>query len=117
EVRIAFVQDVTLGFLNVHLGDIQLELTSAPIQQYAVYFGRSETLGGGELLGKTTNNSFPLPALELNKTYFWQIAAEGQQTVTRGPIWRFGVPPIGPVAHFAWGPEETQLFAGVPFSA
>src|SRR5262249_43252515 len=73
--------------------------------------------GAAQLLGRTTKNSFPLAALELNKTYFWQVIAEGQQTVTPGAIWRFSVPPIGPVDHFAWGLDGTNHFAGAPRSA
>ncbi len=110
DIRIVFVQDVTLAFLNVYLDDIELELQSAPFTSYAVYFGTTSVPGAAELKGRTANNFFELPPLELDRTYYWQIVTEGSQNSTRSPVWSFTVPAAGSIDHFAWVREPSAVF-------
>lgn len=115
-VRVAFVVDVTLGYLNVHLDDIELNLSSAPVAQYSVRLGTTRDAAGSHVLGATTNSFWDLPPLDLNQTYYWSIVAEGPNASVPGPVWSFTVPPAGSVDHFAWTPLPSRTFAETALS-
>ena len=64
-----------------------------------VYFGTNPTPGPAELQGTTTNNSWTLPLLASQTTYYWQVVSHHVGT-TPGPVWQFStrgldqIPPL-----------------------
>jgi hypothetical protein len=87
-VRVAFVVSAPEGYLDVHLDNVSVRASNLPAVNYSVYFGTNSSPGPGQLLGTTTNTSWPLPTLTPLVTYYWQIvAARGSQTP--GPVWQF----------------------------
>jgi hypothetical protein len=88
-VRLVFVGEDRLGYLNVHLDDIRLDLGPGNGSVFEVYLGSQTNLGPPDLLGTTPNMFWEPGELQLNHEYYWQIiACRGGQRVV-GPIWRF----------------------------
>lgn len=112
QVRVVFVLDSNFSYFNVHLDQIDLDVRSAPVDRHRVFWGESEILGPGQLIATTGSNFVALPQLELNRTYFWRVVAESGAVSTPGPVWRFVVPPPGPVDRFDWSPVSNTMFAG-----
>ena len=88
-LRLAFVVENALGFLNVHLDDIRLPAASVAPTIFDVYFGTNEVPATTEFLGSTTNHFWTLPMLEGGVDYYWQIRARRDTTVVAGPFWLF----------------------------
>ncbi len=91
-IRLAFIVDPALYFLDVHLDNISVRAASPPPTTYDIYFGTNSIPGPGELLGSTTNNSWDLPILSARQTYFWQIVGH-RLGETVGAIWQFTTGP------------------------
>jgi hypothetical protein len=91
-VRLAFIVNAGLSFLDVHLDEISIRCASLPPTSYDVYFGTNSAPGAPEFLGNTTNTFWPLPQLTPLTTYYWQIVA-ARQNQTPGPIWQFSALP------------------------
>jgi hypothetical protein len=91
-VRIAFVVNAGLYFLDVHLDEIGVWSSTLPGPTYDVYFGTNPSPGAPEFLGSTTNTYWALPDLAPNLAYFWQVVAH-RTNQAPGPVWQFSVLP------------------------
>ena len=91
-IRLAFLIQAGLGFLDVHLDDISVRCANLPPVTYSVYFGADAIPGPGDFLGITTNTSWTLPLLTPLTNYYWQIVAS-RSNQTAGPIWQFSTLP------------------------
>src|SRR5262249_1184670 len=69
-IRVAFVVNVGLGFLDVHLDEVSLRISSLPPVTYDVYFGTNSSVGS-QFLGSTTNTTWSLPPLTPLLPYYW----------------------------------------------
>ena len=77
-----------------------------------VYFGANPTPGPGEFVGSTTNQNWPLPLLEPQTTYYWQIVAR-RIGVAQGPVWQFTTRGVD---HFSWNTIPSPQYVNQPFS-
>lgn len=91
-IRLAFLVQADLGYLDVHLDDISARCANLPPVTYSVYFGTDAVPGPGDYLGATTNTSWTLPLLTPLTNYYWQIVAS-RSNQTAGPIWQFSALP------------------------
>jgi uncharacterized repeat protein (TIGR01451 family) len=102
-VRLAFVESVNIGYLNVGLDNVSVRMlgvatNSTGVVTNDVYFGANPTPGPAEYQGSTTNTSWTLPLLTPQTIYYWQIAAH-QGDTNIGPVWQFTTPGVD---HLAW---------------
>src|SRR6185503_5778593 len=88
-VRLAFIEEDTLGYFNVHIDNVSVVLGAAAPTTFDVYFGQNPRLGPAEFKGTTANGFWELPPLALAKTYYWQIVSRRGAAITAGPIWQF----------------------------
>lgn len=88
-VRIVFVEEDSLGDLNVHLDNISVIATSASQTTYDVYFGNDTTPDETEYVGSTTNAYWELPRLAGGLNYYWRIDSRRLGITNTGPIWNF----------------------------
>ncbi len=88
-VRIVFVEEDTLGEMNVHLDNISVVATSAAQTTYDVYFGNDTIPDATEYLGSTTNAHWDLLPLGGGLYYFWRIDSRRLGITNTGPIWNF----------------------------
>jgi uncharacterized repeat protein (TIGR01451 family) len=114
-VRIAFVEEDSLSYLNVHLDQVSVFFGQGRPTSYAVYFGVKPALGEADQLGSTETNRWDLPDLPIDATYYWQVVARRGAAQTPGPVWQFGVPGVGPVDHFVWRNVVSPQFVNEPF--
>ncbi|MDB6123972.1 MAG: hypothetical protein JWQ71_2965 [Pedosphaera sp.] len=91
-IRLAFIVDASLDFLDVHLDEISLRAANPPVTTYDVYFGTNAIPGPGDLIGSTTNTSWLLSGVTSLTTYHWQVVAR-RYFQTPGPIWQFSTLP------------------------
>lgn len=115
DIRLAFVEEDSIGYFNVHLDDISVMLGAAAPTTFDVYFGTNSTPGPAEYRGTTSNGFWELEPLELAQTYFWQIVSRRGAATTTGPIWHFTTRGVGSVHHFDWSPIEPVQYANQPF--
>jgi uncharacterized repeat protein (TIGR01451 family) len=115
-IRVAFVQQDTLGYFNVHLDDVSVWLGPAGQTTYEVYLEETP-LGPGEWLGVTSTNRWPVQDLAISSTYYWQVVARRGGAQAAGPLWQFSVPGPGPIDHFVWSNVPSPQFLDVPFPA
>jgi uncharacterized repeat protein (TIGR01451 family) len=112
KIRIAFVESDSLGYFNVHLDNIGVQVNgSNGTITNDVYFGTNPTPGPAEFQGSTTNSSWTLPLLLPLTTYYWQIVAHKGGTAA-GPVWQFTT---AGVDHFAWDVVPSPQFVNQPF--
>lgn len=78
---------------------------------YQVYFGTNPVPGPAELLGSTTNKSWPLPRLAPATTYYWQIVSDNP-VLGASPVWQFTTRGLH---HFEWEVPAGTQFVGRPF--
>ena len=117
-VRIAFIVNASVSYLDVHLDAVSLRCSSPPPTIYDVYFGPNSVMDASNYLGGTTNTAWSLPSLGAGP-YFWQIVAR-RQNQTAGPIWQFSSEPTLLVANatlFEALPGNTNLVFNVNLSA
>ena len=76
-----------------------------------VYFGTNPAPGPAELVGSTTNQSWTLPLLAPQTTYYWQIVSH-RVGVATGPVWRFTTRGLN---HFTWNPVTSPQYVNQPF--
>src|SRR6185436_790557 len=74
-VRVAFVEIDHLGYFNLHLDEVGVQLGEPAPTSFDVYFGTNAIPGSSQFLGNTTNQSWDLPALVISTTYYWQIVS------------------------------------------
>jgi hypothetical protein len=88
-VRLVFAQDNLLGYLNVHLDNIALNIGSVGPTSFDVYFGTNPYPDAEDFLGTTTNNFWPLPQLAGGTDYYWRIESKRAGQTNAGPVWLF----------------------------
>ncbi len=88
-VRLAFVEVDGLGYLNVHLDNVSLLAPGVALTTFDVYFGTNNPPTSGDLIGATTNTSFPLPLLGGGLDYYWQLRSRRGAATNAGPVWQF----------------------------
>ena len=114
-VRIAFVESDTLGYFNVGLDNVSLQVNAATNSAGAitndVYFGTDPLPGPADYQGTTTNTSWTLPQLAPLTTYYWQIIAHRIGSTT-GAVWQFTT---AGVDHFAWSNITSPQLVNQPF--
>ena len=114
-IRIAFIEQETISYLNVHLDAVSVWLGTPGLTTYDVFFGTNPLLGPKELLGATATNCWPVANLPIDSTYYWQVVARRGAGQAAGPVWQFSVPGVGPLDHFAWGQVPSPQFVNEPF--
>jgi len=77
-----------------------------------VYFGTNPTPTAAELVSNTTNQSWALPLLAPQTTYYWQIVAHSVGDAV-GPVWQFTTRGLD---HFTWSPVSSPQYANQPFA-
>ncbi len=87
-VRLAFLVNAALDFLDVHLDGVSVRVANLPPVTYDVYYGTNSTPWPAQFLGSTTNTFWPLPPETPLVTYYWQIIAR-RTNQTPGPVWQF----------------------------
>jgi uncharacterized repeat protein (TIGR01451 family) len=113
-IQLRFIQENVVGYFNVHLDDITLDVRSGPVTNYRVYFGASANLTESDLLGSVTTNHWALPRLGLDQTYYWRVVAQNGVSSSESPVWQFRVPAAGLVDHFTWQDLPGVIFSGEP---
>jgi len=89
-IRIAFVEEDSLGCLNVHLDNISARATPPMETRFDVYLSTTTNLGPETLIGSTTNTFLTLTqALAPNTTYYWKVAAWRSGITSNSAIWSF----------------------------
>lgn len=104
-IRIAFTEQDTSYYFNVHLDNIRIEPGVSPVPPivYDVYFGKDpNTL---ELVSGDINESSCDPTPDPNETlngntmYYWQVVAKNDCNQTQGPVWSFTTVDRPPIAN------------------
>jgi Fungalysin metallopeptidase (M36)/Bacterial Ig domain/Fungalysin/Thermolysin Propeptide Motif len=88
-LRLAFVEEDTLGAINVSLDGVSVLATPAAPTTFDIYFGTKTIPDATELLGSTTNNYWILPPLTTNTLYHWQVKSRRAGITNAGPVWQF----------------------------
>ncbi|HEY2952501.1 MAG TPA: M36 family metallopeptidase [Verrucomicrobiae bacterium] len=114
-IRIAFAEEDSLGYFNLHVDNVSVQLGGNGVTTFDVFFGTKAIPGAAEFLGTTTNASWTLPPLALATRYYWQIVSRRGAAQTRGPIWQFTTRGIGTVDHFEWSPLAATQTLNQPF--
>jgi uncharacterized repeat protein (TIGR01451 family) len=118
KIRVAFVESDSLGFFNVGLDNISVQVNALSVTNSSgivtsdVYFGTNPTPGLAQFQGNTTNSSWTLPLLAPLTTYYWQIVAHGEG-ITTGPVWQFTT---AGADHFVWNTISSPQYVSQPFS-
>ncbi len=116
-IRLAFIQEDTLGSLNVSLDDVSVTAQFPRAEAiegdvYDVYLGKSPYLGEADFIGTVDVPRLPLSGLERGATYYWQVVVRRGNEAVATPVWTFRtaavevaiIAPEGPTA------EETLDF-------
>jgi uncharacterized repeat protein (TIGR01451 family) len=112
-VRIQFWVSPASYYLDAHVDNVSLQVNSNPgMVTNDVYFGTDPAPGPANFQGSTTNNSWTLPLLAPQTTYYWQIVSH-KGGVAAGPIWRFTTKGAD---HFAWDPVFSPQVVNQPFA-
>ncbi|HTQ50185.1 MAG TPA: protease pro-enzyme activation domain-containing protein [Candidatus Acidoferrales bacterium] len=116
-IRIAFVESDSLYYFNVGLDNVRVQVNGpgpgpSGVITNAVYFGTNPAPGPADYQGSTTNNSWTLPLLLPQTTYYWQIIAHRGGS-TAGPVWQFTT---AGVDHFAWNTIPSPQLVNLPIS-
>ncbi|MBL9168397.1 MAG: M36 family metallopeptidase [Verrucomicrobiales bacterium] len=88
-IRIAFVEQDSGGYLNVHLDNVQLWAPPAAPTFFDVYFGTDPSPDASEYVGSTTNAFWALGPLLPETAYYWQLRSRRNSVTNSGPIWSF----------------------------
>ncbi len=112
-LRIAFVEQDSLGHLDVHLDNVSVLLGSPGPESYDVYFGTHPAPGPAEFLGNTTNTFWDPPVLPFNTTFHWRVIARRLGASTPGPVWQFSTrPSLAPATFISLGDAWRYLDNG-----
>lgn len=88
-VRLVFVEEDSLGHLNVHLDSISLIAGSAEPTTFDVYFGYDTTPDETDYVGSTTNAHWDLLPLAGGLYHYWRIDSRRLGITNTGPVWNF----------------------------
>ena len=91
-IRLTFVVNAGLDYLDVHLDDVSVRSANLPMTTYYVYFGTNAVPDESEYQGSTTNTYWPLPQLTPSTAYYWEIIAQ-RLNQSPGPVWQFSTLP------------------------
>lgn len=116
-IRIQFREDDTLGFINVWLDAVHLDLGTTGQTSFEVYMAPPDLSSPLALLGTVLTNRFELQGLNPLSLYTWQVIAMRNGVRTPGPVWNFRVKDVGNVATLRWDSFPSEIISGVPFAA
>ncbi len=104
-VRIAFTEQATHFYFNVHIDDVRIESEKQPISPvvYDVYLGTD--VSQMELIAEYLIDPWWAPELLPGRVYYWQVVARNECGQTISPVWSFSMENTPPVADA--GPDET----------
>ncbi|HAM72684.1 MAG TPA: hypothetical protein DCM86_13665, partial [Verrucomicrobiales bacterium] len=88
-VRLAFVEDDQLGYLNVHLDEISVRAESPAPTSFDVYFGTNAIPSAADYAGSTTTSQWDLPLLAAGTDYYWRVDVKRAGMTNAGPVWTF----------------------------
>jgi hypothetical protein len=118
-IRVAFIEEDSLGSLNIGLDNISVLAVPPAPTIFDVYFGTAAIPGPAQFLGSTANNFWSLPSLLTNTTYHWQVKSRRGGQTNAGPVWQFTTTPstnhppslaLGSPGHFAVFPSPTNVW-------
>ncbi len=118
-IRVAFVVNAGLDYLDVHLDQVSLRTSTLPPAMFDVYYGTNPAPSLPEFQGTTTNTFWNLaqPASPFTNHY-WQVVAH-RTNFTAGPVWMFSTLPsfsISPVTIVSSSPGYTNAVFNVTLS-
>lgn len=116
-IRIQFREDDTLGFINVWLDAVHLDLGTTGQTGFEVYMSAPDVPSPLALLDTVFTNRLELRGLNPLSLYTWQVVAVRNGVRTPGPVWNFRVKEVGDVATLKWDSFPTEIVSGVPFAA
>ena len=79
---------------------------------FDVYLSTNVMPGAADLLGHTTNTTWPLQGLAQHTAYFWRVVARAQAVEMPGPVWQFTT--VG-LDHFLLSTVASPRFIAAPF--
>jgi hypothetical protein len=88
-VRVAFVEEDTAGFMNVHLDNVSVQLGGSNNTTYDVYFRPNIFPGTNDFLGNTTNLTWAVSNLDRFTPYYWFVQARQSKAVAASEVWSF----------------------------
>ncbi|MBI1840537.1 MAG: M36 family metallopeptidase, partial [Verrucomicrobia bacterium] len=97
-IRLAFVEDDQLGYLNVRLDSIRVVAGSAAATTFDVYLGTNPVPAAEDFLGSTSNASWPLPLLAAGTDYYWRVDVKRSGITNAGPVWSFRTAGLSSIA-------------------
>jgi len=118
-IRVAFVVNAGLNYLDVHLDQVSLRCSPLPPATFDVYYGTNPVPSLPEFQGSTTNcfwNLAQSPPAFTNR--YWQVIAR-RANQTPGPVWQFSTLPslsISPVTIVSSTPGYTNAIFNVYLS-
>ncbi|MBM3846997.1 MAG: hypothetical protein FJ405_12020, partial [Verrucomicrobia bacterium] len=116
-VRVLFAEEDVLGFINVGIDLVSLDVHSSGRTFFDVYLGKSPDLGPSDLIATTESAEALVTGLSPESDYYWKVSARKEMAALQGPLWKFRTRPVGILDHFEWGPVSTPLQSAIPFAA
>ncbi|MBI3868071.1 MAG: M36 family metallopeptidase [Verrucomicrobia bacterium] len=116
-LRIRFVEDDALGYINVGLDNVKLELSGTGRTDFEVYLSRDPDIHAKDLAGLSPTNTFTVSGLPPSTDFYWQVVAVKAGVRTAGPVWRFQTRGVGDMDHFEWSDTPGLIRSGEPFHA
>lgn len=113
-IRIMFAERDSLGFINVGVDNVRLELGTTGVTDFDVYLGKVPFFSEADRLGRVTTNSIFLTNLPPLQKLYWQVAAVRGEARTLSPIWSFETRSIGELNRFGWGAVPAHSRFGEP---
>ena len=116
-LRIQFLEDDALGFINVWLDAVRLELGTTGTTEFEVYLTQGTEPTPADLIGVAKTNRFQLTGLSPLASYHWQIVSVRDGVRTPGPVWQFQIRGVGQVDTLEWSSLPEAIQSGTLFSA
>jgi hypothetical protein len=116
-VRLMFAERDSLGFINVGVDKVSVELGSTGVTEFEVFVGTNTPLSSLSRIGRVNTNSIYLTNLPPLQTFYWQVAAIRGEATTLSPIWRFETRSVGQLHRFGWESVTSGLLNGAPIQA
>ena len=114
-VRIAFVEQDELGFINVGIDNVSLLLGAGSDTMFEVYLGVTPILQATHRVAITDEPELFIANLSPDTVYYWQVIATHGLARRAGPIWNFTTRGVGGLDHFEWALDRDSASYGSPF--
>ena len=116
-LRIRFVEDDALGYINVGLDNVKLELSATGHTDFEVYLSPEVTQLATSFAGTSPTNAFKISGLPPATDFYWQVVANKAGVRTSGPVWKFQTRGVGDMDHFEWLDTPEVVRSSEPFTA